>query len=45
MINTTNRDSVYAYFDVASKTVYLPSDRPLEKFEFIHEVLGHGTLA
>ena len=45
MINTTNRNSVYAYFDVASKTVYLPSDRPLEKFEFIHEVLGHGTLA
>ena len=45
MINTTNRDSVYAYFDVASKNVYLPSDRPLEKFEFIHEVLGHGTLA
>lgn len=45
-INTTvNRDSVYAYFDTVSGTVYLPSDKPLEKFEFIHEVLGHGTLA
>ena len=45
MINTVNRDSVYAYFDTVSGTVYLPSDKPLEKFEFIHEVLGHGTLA
>jgi len=45
MINTVNRDSVYAYFDTVSGIVYLPSDKPLEKFEFIHEVLGHGTLA
>ena len=45
LINTTNRDSVYAYFDTVSGIVYLPSDKPLEKFEFIHEVLGHGTLA
>ena len=45
MINTTNRDSVYAYFDSVSGIVYLPSDKPLEKFEFIHETLGHGTLA
>lgn len=45
MINTINRDSVYAYFDVAPATVYLPSDKPLEKFEFIHEVLGHGALS
>ena len=45
MINTIGRDSVYAYFDTISKTVYLPNDNPLEKFEFIHEVLGHGSLA
>ena len=40
-----NRDSVYAYFDTTTGTVYLPSDRPLEKFEFAHEVLGHGSLS
>lgn len=45
MINTVNRDSVYAYFDTVSGNVFLPSDKPLEKFEFIHEVLGHGALA
>lgn len=45
MINTVGRDSVYAYFDTTTGTVYLPSDKPLEKFEFIHEVLGHGTLS
>ncbi len=45
MINTMNKDSVYAYFDTVSGVVYLPSDKPLEKFEFIHEVLGHGTLS
>lgn len=45
MINTVGRDSVYAYFDTVSGSVYLPSDKPLEKFEFIHEVLGHGALA
>jgi hypothetical protein len=45
MIETVNRNSVYAYFDTTTKTVYLPQDKPLEKFEFIHEVLGHGTLA
>lgn len=45
MTKTVNRNSVYAYFDTESGIVYLPSDKPLEKFEFIHEVLGHGTLA
>lgn len=45
MIQEIGRDSVYAYFDVVTGTVYLPSDKPLEKFEFLHEVLGHGTLA
>lgn len=45
MVATVNRDSVYAYFDTISGTVYLPNDKPLERFEFIHEVLGHGTLA
>lgn len=43
--NAANKDSVYAYFDSADGTVYLPSDRNFEEFEFIHEVLGHGTLA
>ena len=43
--NNVYRDSAYAYFDTVSGIVYLPSDKPLEKFEFIHEVLGHGTLA
>ena len=43
--NRVNRDSVYAYFDTVTGTVYLPSDAPLKKFEFIHEVLGHGSLA
>lgn len=45
MIDTVGRESVYAYFDVVSGTVYLPSDKPLENFEFIHEVLGHGSLS
>ena len=45
MINNVNRESVYSYFDTLTGTVYLPNDKPLEKFEFIHEVLGHGTLA
>lgn len=45
MYNKLNKDSVYAYFDTVSGTVYLPSDKPLEVFEFTHEVLGHGTLA
>ena len=45
IINNTNRDSAYAYFDTESGIVYLPNDKPLEKFEFVHEVLGHGTLA
>ena len=40
-----NRDSVYAYFDTKTGTVYLPNDKPLEKFEFAHEVLGHGALS
>lgn len=43
--NTVNRDSAYAYFDTVSGIVYLPNDKPLKRFEFIHEVLGHGTLA
>ncbi len=42
---TANKDSVYAYFDSADGTVYLPNDKNFEEFEFIHEVLGHGTLA
>ena len=45
MIDTLNRDSIYAYFDTVSGIVYLPSDKSLRTFEFIHEVLGHGTLA
>lgn len=45
MINTINKESVYAYFDTTSGIVYLPSDKPLQEFEFIHEVLGHGSLA
>lgn len=45
MIQEVNRESVYAYFEPTSGTVYLPKDKPLEKFEFIHEVLGHGSLA
>lgn len=45
MSNTINKDSVYAFFDSLSGTVYLPTDKPFQKFEFIHEVLGHGTLA
>lgn len=45
MINRVGRDSVYAYFDTTSGDVYLPSDKPLERFEFIHEVIGHGALA
>lgn len=45
MNNAVNRDSVYAYFDTSSSIVYLPKDKPLKKFEFIHEVLGHGALA
>ena len=43
--NRTDRDSVYAYFEPTTGTVYLPKDKTLEKFEFIHEVLGHGALA
>ena len=39
------KESVYSYFDTNTGTVYLPSDKPLEKFEFTHEVLGHGSLA
>lgn len=45
MQQTVNRETVYAYFDTQTGTVYLPSDKPLEEFEFIHEVLGHGTLS
>ena len=45
IISSTNRESAYAYFDTASGIIYLPSDKPLETFEFIHEVLGHGALA
>lgn len=39
------RDSVYAYFDTRTGTIYLPNDKPLEKFELVHEVLGHGSLS
>lgn len=45
MINTVGRDSVYAYFDTTSGTVFIPNDKQLETFEFIHEVIGHGALA
>ena len=45
IIISTNKDSAYAFFDSTSGIVTLPSDKPLEKFEFIHEVLGHGALA
>ena len=45
IISSTNRESAYAYFDTVSGIVYLPNDKPLETFEFIHEVLGHGALA
>ncbi len=41
----TNSESAYAYFDAITGIVYLPNDKPFEKFQFIHEVLGHGTLA
>ena len=40
-----NNESVYAFFETSTGDVYIPSDIPFEKFEFIHEVLGHGTLA
>lgn len=39
------KESVYAFFDTNTGTVYLPNDKPIEKFEFTHEVLGHGALA
>ena len=45
MIDKVHNDSVYAYFETATGTVFLPNDKPFRKFEFIHEVLGHGTLA
>ena len=45
MQEAVSRETVYAYFDTQTGTVYLPNDKPLEEFEFIHEVLGHGTLA
>ena len=35
----------YAYFEASSGIVYLPNDQPFQKFPFIHEVLGHGSLA
>ena len=45
MKEAVNSETVYAYFDSQTGMVYLPSDKPLEEFEFLHEVLGHGTLA
>lgn len=45
MSNIFGKNNVYACFDSASGTVYLPSDQPFKTFEFLHEVLGHGTLA
>ncbi len=45
MQNAVERETVYAYFDSQTGEVYLPSDKPLEIFEFIHEVLGHGALS
>ena len=45
MQESVSRETVYAYFDTQTGTIYLPDDKPLEEFEFLHEVLGHGTLA
>lgn len=45
MATFVGRDFAYACFDTTSGTVYLPKDKPLKRFEFIHEVLGHGSLA
>ena len=45
MQQTVKNESVYAYFDKTTGTVFLPNDVPFKEFEFIHEVLGHGTLA
>lgn len=41
----TGAESVYAYFETETGKVFIPSDKPFEKFEFIHEVLGHGSIA
>ena len=40
-----NRETAYAYFDTVTGIICLPNDIPLKKFEFIHEVIGHGSLA
>ena len=45
MNNSVNRTSAYAYFDTVTGVICLPKDKPLKKFEFIHEALGHGALA
>lgn len=45
IVNTVGRKTSYAYFDAKTGTVYLPNDVKFEKFIFIHEVLGHGSLA
>lgn len=45
LTKTVNRKDAYAYFETETGTVYLPSDKNFEEFEFLHEVLGHGSLA
>lgn len=45
MTQAVNRETVYAYFDTQTGIVYLPNDKQIKEFEFLHEVLGHGTLA
>lgn len=40
-----NRETAYAYFDTVTGVICIPNDIPLKKFEFIHEVIGHGSLA
>lgn len=45
IINETQKESTYAYFETTTGTIYLPDDKPLKEFEILHEALGHGSLA